>query len=102
MKYAGHNALGILKNSTSYVIVCRLVAPRQRMIRAKLRFRTSGRRHSRYNRYNLTRLTAKTDGQPSRLETTYLTSTGSARPWRLRQRAVRRLLSEAYPYRRLQ
>ena len=54
MKYAADNALGILKNSSCYVIVCRHVAQRQRMIRTKLRFRTRGRRHSRYNRYRLT------------------------------------------------
>src|SRR6185369_5279875 len=54
MKYAAHNALGILKNSVGYVIVCRLVAQRQRMIGAKLRFRTWGRRHSWNNRYKLT------------------------------------------------
>src|SRR3954447_21914789 len=53
MKYAAHNALGILKNSVCYVIVSRHVAPKQRMIGRKMRFRTSGSRHRRYNRYKL-------------------------------------------------
>ena len=53
MKYAAHNALRFLKNSIRYVIVCGLVALRQRMIRTKLRFRTEGQSYSRYNRYIL-------------------------------------------------
>ena len=68
MKYAADNALGILKNSVCYVIVWCHVAPRQRMIRAKMHFRTRGPRHSQYNRYRMTLLNAESDQKPATLQ----------------------------------
>ena len=82
MKYAADNALGILKNSHCYVIVWRQVAQRQRMIGTKLHFRTRRRRHSRYNRYRLTRLKGEMGNGPAPCAATSRLSTCRAQRWR--------------------
>jgi hypothetical protein len=86
MKYAADNALGILKNSACYVIVWRHGALKQRMIGTKLRFRTPGLRHSRYNRYKLTARAARREplhvrgGDESRTATPFARRSGRATP----------------------